>query len=153
MDIAEMMSMLTNTRWYIARKPRWRTRQKIRHEGEVNRARYQPSNPSIIATKTREADVLVFNRETAKEEECTPELRLKGHQMEGYGLEWSPHAATANHLLSAGFDNIVCHWDISASPDPLASYEGHTACVEDISWHATDIHLFASVGDDKRLLM
>ncbi|CDH58111.1 histone-binding protein rbbp4 [Lichtheimia corymbifera JMRC:FSU:9682] len=136
-----------------ARKPRWRTRQKIRHEGEVNRARYQPSNPNIIATKTREADVLVFNRQTAKEEECTPELRLKGHQMEGYGLEWSPHAATANHLLSAGFDNIVCHWDIGASTDPLASYEGHTACVEDISWHATDIHLFASVGDDKRLLI
>lgn len=34
---------------------------KINHEGEVNRARYMPQNPSVIATKTPSADVLVFD--------------------------------------------------------------------------------------------
>lgn len=34
---------------------------KINHEGEVNRARYMPQNPYIIATKTPAGDVLVFN--------------------------------------------------------------------------------------------
>lgn len=34
---------------------------KINHEGEVNRARYMPQNPCIIATKTPSADVLVFD--------------------------------------------------------------------------------------------
>lgn len=34
---------------------------KINHEGEVNRARYMPQNPRIVATKTPSADVLVFD--------------------------------------------------------------------------------------------
>lgn len=34
---------------------------KINHEGEVNRARYMPQNPCIIATKTPTSDVLVFD--------------------------------------------------------------------------------------------
>ena len=34
---------------------------KINHEGEVNRARYMPQNPCIIATKTPSSDVLVFD--------------------------------------------------------------------------------------------
>lgn len=31
---------------------------KINHEGEVNRARYMPQNPCVIATKTPSSDVL-----------------------------------------------------------------------------------------------
>lgn len=34
---------------------------KINHEGEVNRARYMPQNPCIIATKTPTSEVLVFD--------------------------------------------------------------------------------------------
>ncbi|XP_066445389.1 histone-binding protein RBBP7-like [Eleutherodactylus coqui] len=37
------------------------TKIKINHEGEVNRARYMPQNPCIIATKTPSSDVLVFD--------------------------------------------------------------------------------------------
>lgn len=37
------------------------TEIKINHEGEVNRARYMPQNPCIIATKTPSSDVLVFD--------------------------------------------------------------------------------------------
>ncbi|KAL1925921.1 hypothetical protein VTP01DRAFT_7199 [Rhizomucor pusillus] len=137
-------------------KPRWNVVQRIGHEGEVHRARYQPSNPDIIATKTRESDVLVFDRKQSTEEGCTPILRLKGHTKEGYGLEWSPHAATCNHLLSAGYDHTICHWDIKSGDkavEPYRRYEGHTGCVEDISWHATNDALFASVADDMKLLL
>jgi hypothetical protein len=35
--------------------------QKINHEGEVNRARYNPKNPYLIATKSPSADVYVFD--------------------------------------------------------------------------------------------
>ena len=34
---------------------------KISHEGEVNRARYMPQNPCLIATKSPSPDVLVFD--------------------------------------------------------------------------------------------
>lgn len=87
-----------NTKMYIT--------QKILHEGEVNKARYQPHQPNRVATKTREGDVLVFDRTKPAE----IEFRLKGHTMEGYGLAWNPHEAKKNHLLSAGFDNLICHW-------------------------------------------
>ncbi len=61
--------------------------QRIPHDGEVNRARYMPQNPSVIATKTGRSDVLVFD--FTKHElqpsthECRPELVLKGHSLEG----------------------------------------------------------------------
>lgn len=82
--------------------------QKIAHEGEVNKARYQPHQPNIFATKTRDGDVLVFDRLLSDQK--NPILRLKGHTMEGYGLDWNPHESKQHHLLSAGFDNTICHW-------------------------------------------
>jgi len=109
---------------------------KINHEGEVNRARYMPQNPCIIATKTPTSDVLVFDytkhpskpgRITARcvlfcifltfvklkldfiyikdpSGECTPDLRLRGHQKEGYGLSWNPNLSGC--LLSASDDHV-----------------------------------------------
>ena len=59
--------------------------------GEVNRARYMPQNPCIIATKTPSSDVLVFDytKHPSKPDpngECHPDLRLRGHQKEGYNI-------------------------------------------------------------------
>ena len=34
-----------------------------------------------------------------------------GHEMEGYGLEWSP--LLEGHLLSGSDDAHICLWDIS----------------------------------------
>ncbi|KAH0519387.1 Histone-binding protein RBBP4 [Microtus ochrogaster] len=92
---------------------------KINHEGEVNRARYMPQNPCIIATKTPSSDVLVFDytKHPSKPDpsgECNPDLRLRRHQKEGYGLSWNPNLS--RHLLSASDDHTICLWDISAIP-------------------------------------
>lgn len=92
--------------------------QMINHDGEVNRARYQPQEPFIIATKTVSADVYVFDyskhpSKPATDGKCKPDLVLKGHQTEGYGLAWSPHQS--GHLLSGSDDAQICLWDISAS--------------------------------------
>ncbi|KAI8053612.1 multicopy suppressor of IRA1 [Thamnidium elegans] len=134
--------------------------QKICHEGEVNKARYQPHQPNIFATKTRDGDVLVFDRNlTSDKNSCEPKLRLKGHTMEGYGLAWNPHKSKQHHLLSAGFDNTVCHWDTSMTPNidrelqPYQRYQGHTGCVEDVSWNSVNDSIFASVADDMKLLI
>ncbi|SAM02247.1 hypothetical protein [Absidia glauca] len=138
--------------------------QRILHDGEVNRARYQFQHPDIVATKSRSGDVYLFDcstygAEPAPGEKFNPTLRLKGHDKEGYGLAWNPHSAKVNHLLSAGFDSVICEWDINASNQdnkelqPLRVYKGHTAGVEDVAWHSQADHLFASVGDDKRLMI
>jgi WD40 repeat protein len=50
-------------------------------------------------------------------------------------LAWNPHKSKSNHLISAGFDHTICHWDIAAASkenrvlNPLQTYKGHTAGV------------------------
>lgn len=68
-----------------------------------------PQNPTKIATKTPSSDVLVFDytKHPSKPDantDCEPDLRLKGHQKEGYGLSWSPNLD--GHLLSASDDQV-----------------------------------------------
>lgn len=94
--------------------------QRVCHEGEVNRARYMPLDPSVFATKTATGDVLVFDRKVNHSQEvCDPLLKLKGHHMEGYGLAWCHHESKKNHLLSAGFDQLICHWYIKVEIDQV----------------------------------
>jgi len=112
--------------------------QKINHEGEVNRARYMPQNPYLIATKSPSADVYVFDwskhsSRPAPDGTFAPDLVLKGHSKEGYGLAWSPH--TQGRLLSGSDDCLICTWDIAQGSkaghtlQPLNTYTGHTAVV------------------------
>jgi histone-binding protein RBBP4 len=159
---------------------------KINHEGEVNRARYMPQNPTIIATKTPSSDVLVFDytKHPSKPDpsgECQPDLRLKGHQKEGYGLSWNPNLD--GHLLSASDDHVntdlfnsrtiskliqnikilffqtICLWDVNGTPkdnrslDAKTIFSGHTAVVEDVAWHLLHESLFGSVADDQKLMI
>jgi len=135
---------------------------KINHEGEVNRARYMPQNPCVIATKTPSSDVLVFDytKHPSKPDpsgECVPELRLKGHQKEGYGLSWNPNLN--GNLLSASDDHTICLWDINTTPrdgkiiDAHSIFHGHTSVVEDVAWHILHECLFGSVADDQKLMI
>uniref|UniRef100_A0A2K5Y4P6 Histone-binding protein RBBP4-like N-terminal domain-containing protein n=1 Tax=Mandrillus leucophaeus TaxID=9568 RepID=A0A2K5Y4P6_MANLE len=135
---------------------------KINHEGEVNRAHYVPQNPCIITTKTPSSDVLVFDytKHPSKPDlsgECNPDLRLRGHQKEGYGLSWNPNLS--GHLLGVSDDHTICLWDISAVRkegkvvDVKTIFTGHTAVVEDVSWHLLHESLFVSVADDQKLMI
>jgi histone-binding protein RBBP4 len=137
-------------------------KQQICHEGEVNRARYMPQNPFIIGTKTVSSDVLVFDysKHPSRPDQagvCIPDLRLKGHKAEGYGLSWSP--LREGHLLSGSDDSQICLWDVGAagkaskSLDAQSIYKSHQGVVEDVAWHHKHEYIFGSVGDDKKLLI
>jgi len=85
-----------------------------------------------------------------------PDLRLKGHQKEGYGLSWNPNMN--GHLLSASDDHTICLWDINAPAkekcvDAKTIFTGHTAVVEDVAWHLLHESLFGSVADDQKLMI
>lgn len=64
------------------------------------------------------------------------------------------------YFLSS-FPNLqtICLWDISAVPkegkivDAKTIFTGHTAVVEDVSWHLLHESLFGSVADDQKLMM
>ncbi|KAF8408773.1 hypothetical protein HHK36_004842 [Tetracentron sinense] len=135
--------------------------QQIHHDGEVNRARYMPQNPFIIATKTVSAEVYVFDysKHPSKpplDGACSPDLRLRGHNTEGYGLSWSPFKQ--GHLLSGSDDAQICLWDINATPknkslEAMQIFKVHEGVVEDVAWHLRHGYLFGSVGDDQQLLI
>lgn len=134
---------------------------EMNHEGEVNRARYMPQNPYLIATKTPSSEVLVFDYtkhpSAPTDTNCRPLLRLHGHSKQGYGLSWNPNLA--GHLLSASEDNTVCLWDISAAAqnanhlDAKSTFTGHSAAVEDVAWNVLHDSIFGSVGDDRKLML
>ncbi|PQP96085.1 WD-40 repeat-containing protein MSI1 [Prunus yedoensis var. nudiflora] len=135
--------------------------QQINHDGEVNRARYMPQNPFIIATKTVNAEVFVFDysKHPSKpplDGACSPDLRLRGHSTEGYGLSWSKFKQ--GHLLSGSDDAQICLWDINATPknktlEAMQIFKVHEGVVEDVAWHLRHEYLFGSVGDDQYLLI
>ena len=67
---------------------RLNTHQKIVHEGEVNKARYMPQKPDLIATMCADGNVLIFDRTKhplmpANTNKCIPQMTLKGHTKEG----------------------------------------------------------------------
>ncbi|KAH7930459.1 WD40 repeat-like protein [Leucogyrophana mollusca] len=146
----------------IPPQPRIQIIQKINHAGEVNRARYMPQNPDLIATKAISGEVLIFDRTKHSSEPerggvCKPDIRLVGQNKEGFGLAWSP--ANAGHVLGASEDMTVCHWDINSytkaktTIEPTTVFKGHTSVVGDVDWHPTKENVLASVGDDKMLLI
>ncbi|WVQ79234.1 histone acetyltransferase type B subunit 2 [Cryptococcus sp. DSM 104549] len=147
---------------YTQSPARIRTVQTINHDGEVNRARYMPQNPELIATKTVHGDVYVFDRTKHESKapssgECKPDIRLKGQSKEGYGLSWSK--LKEGHILSASEDTTVAHWDIQgyakkdSTLQPLRLYTGHSANVSDVDWHPKNENMFGSVGDDGQIMI
>ncbi|KAI0987490.1 hypothetical protein GJ496_007529 [Pomphorhynchus laevis] len=143
-------------------KSRIKITMRINHEGEVNKARYMPQNPCLIATRTARGDVLIFeitrhSAVDARSGECCPELRLRGHTKEGYGLSWNPNLN--GHLLTSSDDQTICLWNVNKTPGenrclfPETIFRGHSSIVEDVAWHQLNPHVFGSVGDDRKLLL
>lgn len=72
-------------------------------------------------------------------------------------MSWHPR--TEGLLLTASEDSTICSWDIRAytkesrTMEPTRVYTGHTAWVEDVAWSELIESVFASVGDDKKLMM
>lgn len=83
----------------------------------MNRAHFMPQNHEIVAVKTiyPEVYVLDFSKQAEKEDEeaVHPDITLRGHDGEGFGLSWS--ILRSGYLLSASHDYNICIWDISAA--------------------------------------
>lgn len=136
--------------------------QRIPHEGEVNRARYMPDNPCVIATKTVSGEVHIYDYTKHPSQPAagaipSPDLRLKGQAREGYGLAWN--VKERGLIASCSEDTTVCVWDMKTGNkenrviDPLRVFKRHTAVVGDVCWNWHDGGILASVGDDRLLCL
>lgn len=78
-----------------------------------------PQNPSVIAAKISSSEVYVFDSTKQPSDHeggsCEPDVRLRGHDKEGYGLSWNPFRE--GYLLSGSNDCKICLWDVSRMPD------------------------------------
>lgn len=133
---------------------------KVKHEGEVNRARYMPQNHFMVASKGPSPEVYVFDLSKhpsfpEADSAPAPQHILRGHTSEGYGLAWDPH--TKGKLLSGSEDCKVCMWDIAQAKEvvqqAVSTFEGHTDVVEDVAWHTRDLNMIGSVGDDRAIIL
>lgn len=129
--------------------------QKIDHPGEVNKARYQPQNPNIIATMCTDGRVLIWDKtklSSLPTGKPNPTIELHGHEKEGYGLSWSPFEE--GQLATASEDHTVRIWDTTKASKQnrqvkeTRKYTHHNAIVNDVQFHPIVPHLLGSVSDD-----
>lgn len=137
-------------------------RMKIKHHGEVNRARYMPQNHFIVASRGPNPDVFIWDlsKHSSFPDEASapaPQGVCVGHKGEGYGICWSQHKEGS--LITCSEDKTICLWDVNTvvggksangtETKPVSIFSGHTDVVEDIDWHHRDANLIGSVSDDK----
>ena len=132
--------------------------QRINHAGEVNRARYMPQNPCLIATKTLSGEVHIFDytrhsSNPGNDHTVSPDIRCLGHQKDGYGLSWNP--TTKGQLLSSAEDQLVCLWYLSSSVVPLwirltFLFQGYHQHFQRESKYTSQVHLSGSHGYRRR---
>jgi histone-binding protein RBBP4 len=133
-------------------------RKRINHDGEVNRARYMPQNSSIVATKSPNKTVFVFNLDLHPElpsNDVKSEHECHGHTSEGYGICWNPKKQGL--LLSGSLDGSICAWDMQEAGFNVSSLlriaDAHANGVEDVDWHKHHDYMFGSVGNDSMLAL
>ena len=121
-----------------------------------------PQQYNIIATQSGNGEVRVYDyfkhpTKVESTEPAKPEVTLSGHSKEGYGLSWNPNKKGL--LLSSSCDGSICLWNIESVSElystihPTSTYTEHTGVVNDVAWHKHHGEIFASVGDDKKIML
>jgi histone-binding protein RBBP4 len=130
---------------------------KIRHDGEVNKAKASPHHFNMIATQTNKGDINIFDYfkfpPKPKDENIQePTKKLKYHTKLGYALSWS--IFNSNYLLSGSYDGSVCLWDIESKNSepyyvPIKTFNEHKTECEDVCFNKKQMYIFGTCGDDK----
>ena len=118
----------------------------------------QKNKSNIIATKCPNGEVHIFDYlkhpQKPVDMQVKPEMRLTGHTKEGFGLNWSP--LKEGYLISGSDDHRICVWDINLGEEKnylIHTYESHLGVVEDVCFNKLEENIFASCGDDRKMMI
>lgn len=121
--------------------------KKIITSSEINRARYMPQDPNLVAAINGNGGCEIFNLEKG-----IREYTFSPHEENGYGLSWNHFQRGL--LLTASDDTTTVISDINKSDvnqGLINKYDSHTKIVNDAKWHNFDANLFGSVSDDQNV--
>jgi histone-binding protein RBBP4 len=127
--------------------------KKFENNFEINRARYMPQQPEIVATINGGGEIDLYNLEGSTDGSKSSFSHFTPHSENGYGLAWSPHSKGL--LLTASDDKSVVITDTNngGTTSIFRSTTDHQQIVNDAKWHHFDSNLFASVSDDKYTIL
>lgn len=140
--------------------------QRINHLGDVNRARYMPQNPNVIASCNNLGDLVVYDRTKQSSfrnnfvgddvDINTPQFRLINEQelVDVFGLDWNQQKEGV--IVSGDMRGSINVYDIKKSfvsktnPNIRESkkYSTSGAPINDIQWVPYHDSLFVSVDDN-----
>lgn len=139
-------------------------KMKVKHEGEVNRARYMPQNHFIVATRGPNPEIYIWDLSKhpsfpSDDTPFCPQGVCVGHSREGYGMVWSKH--DQGRLVTGAEDQKLKLFDINSASltengtqiKAINTFSGHHDVVEDVDWHHKDPNMIGSVGDDCQVLI
>jgi len=150
LEVKEFSDKTNELGGYAANVSKLNSLVEITHDGDVNRARYMPSDYFIVATRMgHHIGIFKFDQMESKPREgskCKPKIIGVGHSEEGYGLDWSPR--TPGHLLSCGGDGTYL-WNIDRStsaPEGIQPLRTFSGSVADCAWDPFKTDVFATVS-------
>jgi len=137
--------------------PPLRTIARLWHPTEVNRIAPCPLRPQLLATKTANGAVLLFDYERERDynsREADPDARLTppdAVDMDGFALSWS--SLRRHCLVSGGNDGRCCLWDVSVASKAglLHDFIAHDGALCDAAFSRHETDILATVGDDRAL--
>lgn len=130
--------------------------KKILHQGEVQKARYMPQNPNVIASKITNGEIHLFNinKPYTNTVKPSPEYILTGHTSNGKALCWNIEKDGC--LLSGALDGKILAWNIEGGSSQTGKIspsneivltserQSEKVHVNDVCWHKKNGNLFAS---------
>lgn len=123
--------------------------KKVENTSEINRARYMPQDPNVVATINGSGEI-----DFADISKGTAIGRVTPHSDNGYGLSWN--SFEKGYLLSSSDDKSVALTDFTSMDKNnglvFKSY-AHSDIVNDVKWHPLDKNLFGTVSDDEHVLL
>lgn len=118
---------------------------------DSNKCKYCPLATNIIACRTSQADVLIYDytKHSSYESKKGPDGVMKGHTDGGFALDWNQ--LQFGQLVTGGKDFLVNLFDINHGL--ISSKKYHVGIVNDVSFSRFDPYSFCSVSDDMKIAL